>query len=154
MPPSPGCAEAMEVLMSKWVRIAVLAATVLVASGAEAKRRHYYVQAEDVVWDFAPTGQNLIHGGPVPEPWTNSHVFEKTRYIEYTDGSFATQKPQPAWLGVLGPIIRAEVGDTVIAHFRNAAASGSYGMHPHGFRYDKDSEGAHYEGANSGMPPG
>jgi FtsP/CotA-like multicopper oxidase with cupredoxin domain len=55
---------------------------------------------------------------------------------------------------VLGPIIRAEVGDTVIVHFRNRAPSGSYGMHPHGFHYDKDSEGAHYEGVNSGMPPG
>jgi hypothetical protein len=46
---------------------------------------------------------------------------------------------------VLGPIIRAEVGDKVIAHFRNRAfiAGGSYGMHPHGFRYTKDNEGAH-----------
>ena len=130
------------------------AGTLLSPVGAEARTRHYYIQAEDVMWDFAPTGQDLAHGGAVPEPWTNSHVFEKTRYIEYTDASFNTPKPQPQWLGVLGPIIRAEVGDRVIVHFRNNAQSGSYGMHPHGFRYDKDNEGAMYQGVNSGDPPG
>ena len=133
---------------------AIAAATLLGAPEAAAKTRQYYIQAEDVVWDFAPTNQDLLHGGPVPDPWTDSHVFEKTRYIEYTDGGFSQVKPQPQWLGVLGPIIRAEVGDTVIVHFRNQAPSGSYGMHPHGFRYDKDHEGAHYFGANSGQPPG
>ena len=37
---------------------------------------------------------------------------------------------------------------------RNAAASCSYGMHPHGFRYTKDNEGAHYMGVNAGQDPG
>jgi len=130
------------------------AVTLLGATGAEARTRNYYIQAEDVTWNFAPSGQDLLLGGPVPEPWTNSHIFQKTRYIEYTDGAFNRRKAQPEWLGVLGPIIRAEVGDTVIVHFRNGARSGSYGMHPHGFRYTKDNEGAHYQGANSGQPPG
>jgi hypothetical protein len=120
--------------------------------------RHYYIQAEDGLWDFAPTDQNLVHGGEIPKPWTKSHVFSKVRYIEYTDGTFSIRKPQPQWLGVLGPIIRAEVGDTVIVHFRNSAfrAGGSYGMHPHGFRYTKDNEGAHYirSGAGAEIEPG
>jgi manganese oxidase len=130
------------------------ASILLAASASEAKTRHYYVQAEDVTWDFAPSNQDLLHGGQIPDPWTDSHVFQKTRYIEYTDASFNYPKSQPVWLGVLGPIIRAEVGDTVIVHFRNRAPSGSYGMHPHGFRYTKDNEGAHYQGVNSGQPPG
>jgi len=137
--------------------LAAMAVATVSLSGvraAEAKTRHYYVQAEDVTWDFAPSGQDLLHGGPIPDPWTDSHIFEKTRYIEYTDGTFSHRKPQPVWLGVLGPIIRAEVGDTVVVHFRNRAPSGSYGMHPHGFRYTKDNEGAHYHGVNSGQPPG
>lgn len=131
-----------------------------VTSDASAATRHYYIQAEDVNWDFAPSNQNLIHciPGPapcaIPEPWTLIHTFPKTRYIEYTNASFTTKKPQPEWLGVLGPIIRAEVGDTVIVHFKNQALSGSYGMHPHGFRYTKDNEGAHYTGVNAGQPPG
>jgi FtsP/CotA-like multicopper oxidase with cupredoxin domain len=118
-------------------------------------RREYFIAAEDVVWDFAPTGQNLIHGGPIPAPWEGHTRWNKTRYIEYTDSSFQTRKPQPEWLGVLGPIIRAEVGDMIVVHFRNRAA-GHYGMHPHGVRYDKDNEGAHYEPAGAGaeVPPG
>jgi FtsP/CotA-like multicopper oxidase with cupredoxin domain len=135
------------------------AAMALTAVGASAATRHYYVQAEDTTWDFAPSGKNLIHcmDAPtpcdIPAPWTKSHVFPATRYIEYTDNTFTTTKPQPEWLGILGPVIRAEVGDTVIVHFRNRAA-GMYGMHPHGFRYVKDHEGAHYTGVNDATPPG
>lgn len=135
------------------------AALLLWAGVSLAATRHYYVAAEDVVWDFAPSNQNLIHcmdsaSCPVPAPWTSSHIFNKTRYIEYTDGSFSATKDQPVWLGVLGPIIRAEEGDTVKVHFRNNSAQGSFGMHPHGFRYTKDNEGAHYTGVDAGTPPG
>ena len=122
------------------------------------RTRHYYIQAEDVVWDFAPSNRDLVHGGEIPEPWTRSHVFPKVRYIGYTDATFSTPKRHSEWLGVLGPIIRAEVGDTVVVHFRNRAfkAGGSYGVHPHGFRYTKDNEGAHYipAGAGAEVPPG
>jgi FtsP/CotA-like multicopper oxidase with cupredoxin domain len=118
-----------------------------------AATRHYYIAAEDVVWDFAPSGENLVHGGPIPAPYET--VWNKTRYIEYTDNSFTLPKPQPAWLGVLGPIIRAEVGDTVKVHFLNRSA-GTYGIHPHGFHYTKRNEGAHYlpHGAGAAIPPG
>lgn len=133
---------------------AVMLVIATAPAGQGATTRHYYLQAEDVVWDFAPTNMDLIHGGPIPAPWTRSHIFNKVRYIEYTDGSFTTKKPQPDWLGVLGPIIRAEVGDIVMVHFRNHTTSGSYGVHPHGFRYTKDNEGAHYTGVNTGQPPG
>ena len=122
--------------------------------------RQYYIAAEDGTWDFAPSGKSLVHCHPgdapcdIPEPWTNSHVFPATRYIQYTDASFTEKVPQPEWLGILGPIIRAEVGDTVRVHFCNHAPSGAYGIHPHGFRYTKDNEGAHYTGAEAGTPPG
>ena len=45
--------------------------------------------------------------------------------------------------GILGPIIRAEVGDTVVVHFRNLT-SGYHSIHVHGLRYDKQNEGAVY----------
>jgi FtsP/CotA-like multicopper oxidase with cupredoxin domain len=148
------------------IMLCTATATLLFANAGFAATRHYYIAAEDVVWDFAPSNQNLIHchdpaGCPIPDPWTNSHIFNKVRYIEYTDAAMTVKKPQPEWLGVLGPIIRAEEGDTVIAHFCNKTTSldpagepRMLGMHPHGFRYTKDNEGAHYMGVNSGQPAG
>ncbi|MGH8489660.1 MAG: multicopper oxidase domain-containing protein [Gammaproteobacteria bacterium] len=117
--------------------------------------RHYYLAAEEVTWDYAPSGQDRTHGGPIPEPWAGHTVWPKVRYIEYTDASFSRPKPQPRWLGVLGPILRAEVGGTVVVHFLNRTTK-PYSLHPHGLRYDKDNEGAHYlhAGAGAAVPPG
>ena len=50
---------------------------------------------------------------------------------------------------MLGPIIRAEVGDTVKVVFRNMA-SNNHTMHPHGFRYAKENEGLSGAGQNFG----
>ena len=50
---------------------------------------------------------------------------------------------------MLGPIIRAEVGDTVKVVFKNMA-SHNHTMHPHGFRYAKPSEGLAGAGQGSG----
>ena len=139
--------------------MAAVSAVVLLSSASNSARagttRHYYVQAEDVSWNYAPSGQDLVHGGAIHEPYET--VWNKVRYIEYTNESFTTRKPQPPWLGVLGPIIRAEVGDTLMVHFRNRSNSGSFGMHPHGVRYDKENEGAHYlptHSASAEVPPG
>lgn len=121
--------------------------------------RYYYIAAEDTTWDFAPSNQNLVHcmdqPAPcaIPEPY--GHIFSAVRYVEYTDETFTKPKPQLKWLGILGPIIRAEVGDTVKVHFCNHTMTGStYSMHPHGLRYTKDNEGAFYYGVNSSSPPG
>jgi hypothetical protein len=46
----------------------------------------------------------------------------KAIYREYTDDSFATLKPRGAaeeGHGILGPVIHAEVGDTITVVFRN-----------------------------------
>jgi manganese oxidase len=121
-----------------------------------AKVRHYYVAAEDVQWNYAPSGYDLIHAGELPVGPRRAGVeWAKTRYIEYTDASFSKKKPQPPWLGILGPIIRAEVGDTILVHFLNRSAR-PHGIHPHGLRYDKDSEGALYVpfGRGALVPPG
>jgi multicopper oxidase len=77
------------------------------------------------------------------------------RFIEHKDEKFTTRKPQPDWLGIKVPIVRAEVGGTVIVHFLNRTR-GYYGMHPHGFQYDNDNEKAQYNPAGAGakVPPG
>ena len=46
-------------------------------------------------------------------------TYWKALYFEYTDGTFKTRKEKDKHLGFLGPIIRAEVGDTIKVTFRN-----------------------------------
>ena len=129
------------------------------ALAAEPQTRDYYLAAEEVMWDYAPSRTSPMpsgaHGPGIPRPWAGHTRHKKVRYVEYTDQTFTTRKPQPEWLGVLGPVIRAEVGDTVRVHFLNRAR-GHYSVHPHGLRYTKDHEGAVYAGQGAGarVPPG
>ncbi len=93
-------------------------------SSCLAATRHYYIAAEDVTWNYAPSGHNLLTGAPLPQPWVLKPQWPKTRFIEYTDDSFTIPKPQPEWLGILGPIIRAEVGDEVDGRFSQSQQAG------------------------------
>jgi FtsP/CotA-like multicopper oxidase with cupredoxin domain len=80
-------------------------------------------------------------------------VYKKAVYHEYTDATFTTIKPrapQDQYLGIVGPILHAEVGDTIKVVFKNNATH-PYGMHPHGVLYQKDSEGADYNGGSGDM---
>lgn len=115
----------------------------LLALPCAATTRHYYIAAEDVTWDYAPSGRDLLYGRPVPQPWSQRTKWAKIRYIEYTDATFSVRKPQPEWLGILGPVIRAEVGDEIIVDFLNRDQL-PHSIHPHGLRYDKANEGAFY----------
>ena len=113
----------------------------------EGHTRLYYIAAEDVNWNYAPRGRNLA-GTPSAENEgvSTPTTFHKAVYREYLDGSFQTPKPRTAeWehLGILGPLIRAEVGDTIKIVFKNNAKF-FCSMHPHGLAYTKESEGAMY----------
>jgi hypothetical protein len=131
------------------------------ARGAGPRTRVYYVAADEVDWDYAPSGGNGITGDPFtgmaarymePGPGRVGRVWHKAIYREYTDSSFRTLKPRsPEWehLGILGPLIRAEVGDTIRVVFRNNASFPA-SVHPHGVFYKKDSEGAPYHDGTSG----
>lgn len=118
--------------------------------------RVYYIAADEVVWDYAPSGKNMITGAPfnpfqqlftVRGPQQIGSKSKKALFREYTDGTFRTLKPRAAnneYLGFLGPIIRAEVGDTIRVVFRNNGTH-PHSMHPHGVFYEKESEGAGYQ---------
>lgn len=128
---------------------------------ADGKIRTYYVAAEELNWDYAPTGRNEAMGMPFDEdekPYVEpaahriGRVYKKVVYREFTDGKFVTHKVRPQeeqYLGLLGPILRGEVGDTIRVVFRNNA-SRPFSMHPHGVFYEKDSEGADYNDKTTG----
>lgn len=124
------------------VRVGLLL-VLFASSSCLAATRHYYIAAEDVTWNYAPSGHNLLNGNTVPQPWSRKLAWDKSRFIEYTDDTFTTPKPQPEWLGILGPIIRAEVGDEIVIDFLNRGRRG-HDLHPHGLRYDKSNEGSLY----------
>ena len=120
-------------------------------TAAGAATRTFYVAAEEVEWDYAPEGRELMMGMDfdddqtvfvAPGPSRIGSTYHKVRYIEYTDDTFNEVKPrEDASLGILGPVVRAEVGDTIAFVLRNMSTV-PVTAHPHGVFYDKDSEGA------------
>ncbi len=128
-------------------------------SAAPPRTRTYYIAADEIQWDYAPTGMDQIRGIPMDSareglrlPGRFRTAVKKAVYREYTDSSFRTLKSRPAeWehLGLLGPVLRGGVGDTIRVVFRNNA-SHPYSMHPHGVFYGKDSEGTPYRDGTAG----
>ncbi len=141
------------------VRLLFLAAAIycavqLVPQPAMAAVRTYYIAADELPWDYAPLGRDMIHGKAIdsPAPDRIGTTYQKALYREYTDGSFTRLKQRfaaGAYLGYLGPVIRAEVGDTIRVVFRNHGTH-PYSMHPHGVFYTKANEGAPYNDATVG----
>jgi hypothetical protein len=122
--------------------------------------RRYYVAADEVAWNYAPTGMNRITGKPFDDvadtyvqsgPGRIGSTYDKCLYRGYTDATFRHRQhraPDQRYLGLLGPVIRAEVGDTIKVVFRNNCPFPA-SMHPHGVLYDKSSEGAPYNDGTS-----
>jgi hephaestin len=108
-----------------------------------AKTRRYYIAAEPVQWDYMPIGSDPICGMTPSADVIARHLLSKVRYFQYTDGTFKQRVPQPARLGILGPVLRGVVGDYLEITFLNRAAL-PLSLHPHGVKYDKDSEGSYY----------
>lgn len=78
-------------------------------------------------------------------------TYKKAVYREYTDATFNTRKTRTTnqeHLGVLGPVIRGEVGDVIEVVFKNKATR-PYSIHPQGVRYDKANEGSLYNDGTS-----
>jgi FtsP/CotA-like multicopper oxidase with cupredoxin domain len=161
--------------MRNWSVPSLLIFFVLSGCGAAPRDqtvRTYYIAADEVAWNYAPDGVNEVTGKPfdgMDRPYavrSRHHIgstYRKAIYREYTDGSFTKIKPRPAdqgYLGFLGPIIHAEVGDEIRIVFKNNA-SRPYSMHPHGVFYEKASEGmAYHDGSSAAgkvggaVPPG
>jgi len=126
--------------------------SILSSLPAQAAVREYWIAAEKTPWNYAPSGKNLINPKDGLGVWGQSLIYTKYRYIGYTDGSYTTLLPQPEWMGILGPQLRAVVGDTLKIHFLNKTDQ-PLSMHPHGVMYDKDNEGAD-SGKGASVLPG
>ncbi|XP_067289216.1 ferroxidase HEPHL1 [Pseudorasbora parva] len=123
------------------------------------KIRKYFIAAEKVRWDYAPSGMDKLTNESLTKPGSFSELFFgvdggrlggkywKVVYREYTDKSFTLKRKQTSsetHLGILGPVLRAEVGDTLQVMFMNKADK-IYSIQPHGLQYDKPFEGVFYQ---------
>lgn len=157
------------VLLCTWALVFVAGAVYVPAAAGQAnderaagggKVRAYYVAADELDWDYAPSGIDQMMNMPFEGmakffmehgPHRVGHVYKKAIYREYTDATFTQLKPRAAeeqYLGILGPILRAEVGDTIKVVFKNDGTH-PYSMHPHGVFYEKASEGVAYNDGSS-----
>ncbi|XP_051718059.1 ferroxidase HEPHL1-like isoform X3 [Ctenopharyngodon idella] len=132
---------------------------VIALQRAECLKRTYYIGIREEYWDYAPSRRNLINNRSIDQehasvflfngPTRIGSVYKKAVYRQYSDDSYSKEIPKPEWLGFLGPILRAEVGDVMVVHMKNFASM-PYSLHPHGVFYKKDSEGALYPDGTSG----
>nr|XP_057938857.1 coagulation factor V isoform X2 [Doryrhamphus excisus] len=97
----------------------------------QGRKRHYYIAAVDIDWNYQGNETNRF----LP-------TYKKVVFREY-EKDFTRAKIHPPWLGLLGPTLRGEEGDTIVVTFRNMATQ-PCSLHPHGIAYGKQSEGAHY----------
>uniref|UniRef100_A0A3B3ZXG2 Plastocyanin-like domain-containing protein n=1 Tax=Periophthalmus magnuspinnatus TaxID=409849 RepID=A0A3B3ZXG2_9GOBI len=106
------------------------------------RERRYYIAAVEIDWNYSGTkGYDYF----LLFLFQNASLYvtyKKVVFREYEAG-FTRAKAHPSWLGLMGPTLRAEEGETIVVTFKNMAA-GEYSIHPHGIAYGKQSEGAYY----------
>ena len=134
--------------MRKYIGLLIFSIAVLGCSvtPALARTRTYYIAAQEVQWNYAPGGVNQITGAPARKPFPVDYLgwtYTKALYFQYADRAFTKPVAKPPYFGMLGPVIRAEVGDTIVVYFKNETHF-PQSIHAHGVFYAKASEGAPY----------
>jgi manganese oxidase len=119
------------------------AAQAAVAPAHRGRIREYWIQADSFQHNLVPTGTDQMTG-TMFKP--SDSTFWAIGYRAYTPG-WKHLLPSDSQIGpntgIPGPTIRAEVGDTVLVHFRNNDThyAWPHSMHTHGFKYTPASDG-------------
>ncbi|NWH61637.1 FA8 factor, partial [Geococcyx californianus] len=97
----------------------------------------HYIAAEEMDWNYAPvkpvsldrnTTSLFLEAGPQ----RIGSTYKKVMFVEYEDATFKKRKVSDQLdKGILGPVIKGEVGDQFKIVFRNLA-SRPYNIYPHG----------------------
>ncbi|XP_072738769.1 coagulation factor V isoform X1 [Ciconia boyciana] len=110
---------------------------------SKGNERRYYIAAKEVCWSYAGYKKSTMMNDKTCKDGTTYKVI----FQSYTDSTFTTLQEEDEYeehLGILGPVIRAEVDDVILVHFKNLA-SRPYSLHAHGLFYEKSSEGSIYD---------
>uniref|UniRef100_A0AAZ3RBS8 ferroxidase n=1 Tax=Oncorhynchus tshawytscha TaxID=74940 RepID=A0AAZ3RBS8_ONCTS len=109
----------------------------------------YYIAAMEIDWDYSPnrTWEQEMYHGLTQSPGNAfidkqgkfiGSMYKKVVYREFTNNKFTKQKERSAdmqHLGILGPMIHADIGDKVNIVFKNMATR-TYSIHAHGVKTD------------------
>ncbi|KFQ15264.1 Coagulation factor V, partial [Leptosomus discolor] len=110
---------------------------------SKGNERRYYIAAEEVCWNYEGHKKSKMMSDKTCKDGSTYKVI----FQSYTDSTFTTLQDEDEYkehLGILGPVIQAEVDDVILVHFKNLA-SRPYSLHAHGLLYEKSSEGSFYD---------
>ncbi|KPP73846.1 coagulation factor V-like, partial [Scleropages formosus] len=106
--------------------------------------RTYFIAAVEMEWDYEGYGQRRQERSDSKDGPTK---FTKVIFRRYLDTTFTIPEIRgetDEHLGILGPIIKAEVDETIMVVFKNLAGR-PYSLHAHGVSYSKQMEGLKYD---------
>jgi FtsP/CotA-like multicopper oxidase with cupredoxin domain len=121
------------------------AATPAVDARATGRHREYWLSVDSFEHNLVPTGVDQMMGAPV-----NGSTYQALGFRAYTAGFGRplAADPRPGGIGpnsgIPGPMLHAQVGDTVAVHLRNNDShfKWPHSFHVHGWRYTTASDGA------------
>ncbi len=96
--------------------------------------REYWITAEERRWNIVPTHRDQM----MAEPVKGKSTFNAYGYRLYSANFEHPISPA----SIPGPLIEAEVGETVVVHFRNKLKV-PVTMHPHGMFYANEMDGTY-----------
>lgn len=101
------------------------------------QKREYWIAARSVTWDVAPKGRDEW----MNHRWRGKRRFRALVYQLHNEGFAGATGPAR----MPGPTLEAEVGDTIVVHFRNADERFRQALtvHPHGVNYNPEYDGAY-----------
>jgi manganese oxidase len=138
----------------------LLAGAASATAPAKGRTLDYWVAAVPVSWNIVPNGRDAIMGDEVP---LSDSVMSTVVYRRYSPH---WKKPEPNaprdsadGLLIPGPLIKAQVGDTIRVHFENmdTLRGAPHSMHFHGVHYEPSSDGSYvpgFSGRDGNVKPG
>ncbi|KAM9795311.1 coagulation factor VIII [Neosynchiropus ocellatus] len=121
------------------------------------KFRHYYIAAEELAWDYGITKPHQLVTPREMQRGMRKFLpdYKKVVFRAYRDKEFKeplNRGESTEHLGLMGPLIRAEINDLLFVVFKNNA-SRPFSFHLHGI-YDHSQGAGFTQSASSSAPAG
>lgn len=143
--------------LSAGAAIGGIAAGASRSAAASGRTREYWIAARPATWNVVPNGRNAIEG----QRYTSAETTMRTvLYRQFSSGWRKELRPRNRQNhGFIGPVIRANVGDRILVHFKNLDEEFGrpHSIHFHGVHYEVDSDGSYiplHSGAGGYVKPG